>query len=115
MASSCQNTSNNGAALIFGALVVTQSGQGLSMAVNFTNGNGVGGTCTYNGLLTPQGVMGQIANGTFSCTVGGQASNAGTFNVDAITMQQTGFTGVFTGKDQFCTYNGYFGGVKDVL
>lgn len=115
IASSCQNSSNNGAALIWGTLVVTQTGQTLSMAVNFFNGNGTAGTCTYNGVLTPQGVLGQVANGTFSCTVGGQASNAGTFNVDSISMQQTGFTGLFTGSDQFCSYNGYFGGVKDVL
>ena len=27
-------------------------------------------------------------------------------------MTQDGFSGVFSGSDQYCSYNGYFGGVK---
>jgi hypothetical protein len=34
--------------------------------------------------------------------------------MDAISMTQSGFSGLFTGSDQFCSYNGYFGGVKSV-
>ena len=27
---------------------------------------------------------------------------------------QNGFSGAFTGSDQFCNYTGFFGGVRDV-
>ncbi len=31
-----------------------------------------------------------------------------------MTMTQTKFGGSSAGSDQFCTYSGFFGGVKDV-
>ncbi|HEY2630033.1 MAG TPA: hypothetical protein VGI57_12955 [Usitatibacter sp.] len=113
-ATSCKNGATNGTALIFGGLVVTQSIQQVSMVVSFYNGAGAASQCTYNGNLGGQGVMGQIVNGTFSCVVGGTTQNAGTFNLDNATMTQSGFSGLFTGIDQYCNYSGYFGGVKDV-
>jgi hypothetical protein len=114
--SNCHNGVTNGAAFINGGLVVTQNGQNVSMAVSFFNGGGLPTVCTYSGVLAAQGVLGQIANGTFSCLVnngsGNSQSNAGNFNLDNMTMTQDGFSGVFTGSDQYCTYNGWFGGVK---
>ncbi|HEX4779922.1 MAG TPA: hypothetical protein VH301_04160 [Usitatibacter sp.] len=111
---SCQN-SPNGAILTFDQLIVTQSGQSVTMQVNFPQpGTGAPSTCTFSGTLNAQGVMGQIANGTFNCTVAGTAANSGSYTLDTMTMTQTGFSGLFSGHDQFCTYNGYFGGVKDV-
>jgi len=100
----------NGQAETFDMMTVTQSGQSVSMVVNFFTATGSSAQCTYSGTLTPQGVMGQIANGTFNCNVG----NAGSFRIDTITATQTGFSGTFSGSDQFCTYSGFFGGVKDV-
>jgi hypothetical protein len=110
----CHNNTTNGPVLIFDTLTVTQNGNSLSMLVNFFAGNGQSSQCTFSGTLTQQGVMGQITNGTFNCTIGGSAANTGSFTLDTMSMTQTGFSGLFNGSDQFCSYNGYFGGVKDV-
>jgi len=100
----------NGQAETFDTMTITQSGQSVSMVVNFFTASGTSAQCTYSGTLNPQGVMGQISNGTFSCNVG----NAGSFTLDTVTATQTGFSGIFNGTDQFCSYSGFFGGVKDV-
>jgi hypothetical protein len=111
---SCQGTPN-GLILAFDQLNVTESGQSLNMVVTFPQpGTGATSTCTFNGTVTNQGVMAQVSNGTWNCAVGSSSANSGTFNLDAISAHTTGFSGIFSGHDQFCTYNGYFGGVKDV-
>lgn len=109
----CHN-SPNGAVLIFDTLTVSQSGQSLNMVVNFFAANGQASQCTFTGTLTTQGVMGQVTNGAFNCTVGGSSANVGSYTLDTISATQTGFSGIFNGSDQFCSYSGYFGGVKDV-
>ncbi|HEX4332782.1 MAG TPA: hypothetical protein VH040_11635 [Usitatibacter sp.] len=109
----CQN-SPNGAILIFDTMTVTQSGQATQMVVNFFAGNGQASQCVFNGTLNPQGVLGQISDGAFNCTVGGGSANSGRFTLDTISATQTGFSGIFNGSDQFCTYSGFFGGTKDV-
>jgi len=108
----CHNGVTNGAAFFTGTVIATQTGQNLSLAVGFYNQAGIPTICTYNGVLTPQGVLAQISGGTWSCNVGGAASNAGTFSADNITMVQGGFSGLFTGSDQYCNYTGYIGGLK---
>jgi hypothetical protein len=113
-ANNCQGVPN-GAILAFDQLQVSQSGATLSMVVTFPQpGTGASSTCTFNGTLTQQGVMGQITNGTFNCTISGSAANAGSYTLDTMSMTQTGFSGLFNGHDQFCSYSGFFGGVKDV-
>jgi len=110
----CHN-SPNGPILVFDVLTITQSAQNVSMVVDFfAPSSGARSQCTFSGTLNPQGVLGQISNGTWTCNVGGTAANAGSFTMDTISMTQTGFSGLFNGSDQFCTYSGYFGGVKDV-
>ncbi|HUL55434.1 MAG TPA: hypothetical protein VLT60_00455 [Usitatibacter sp.] len=111
-ASNCHNGATNGAAYFTGGITVTQNGQNVSIAVGFYTSTGAPAVCTYNGVLTPQGVLAQIANGTFSCVVSGTTTNGGTFNADNISMVQSGFMGQFTGSDQYCNYTGYIGGVK---
>jgi hypothetical protein len=32
-----------------------------------------------------------------------------------VDVSRNGFSATFSGQDQFCRYNGYFGGVRDVL
>jgi hypothetical protein len=32
-----------------------------------------------------------------------------------VDASQNGLNARFTGSDQFCTYNGFFGGIRDVL
>lgn len=109
----CHN-SPNGAILIFDTLTVTQSGPSVQMVVNFFASNGQASQCTFNGNMNIQGVMGQVSNGTWNCTVGGAAANTGSFTMDTVSATQTGFSALFNGSDQFCNYSGYFGGVKDV-
>jgi hypothetical protein len=87
------------------------------MAVNFYNGNAQPTTCTFSGTLAAQGSLGQIANGNWNCVIQTSSTttvnaNTGPFNLDNMTMTQNGFSGIFTGHDQYCTYNGWFGGVK---
>ena len=107
--SNCHGVTN-GPILIFESLTVAQSGSTLAMTVDFFGAGGAQSRCTFNGTLTGQGVLGQVSGGNWSCTT----SNAGSFNLDAIHITQSGFSGTFSGSDQFCSYSGYFGGLRDV-
>lgn len=107
-ASNCGNGVPNGPFFMNGGVVVTQTAQNVSMVVDFYNSAGQPVACTFTGALVAQGVLGQITNGSFSCN----GSTPGNFNLDNMSMTQDGFSGVFTGKDQSCTYNGWFGGIK---
>lgn len=112
--SGCHNGATNGAVLIFDILTVTHSGNNASMKVNFFNSNGTASQCTFNGTYSQAGHMGSIDGGNFSCTFGSTPGNQGTFSISQISATQTGFSGLFQGSDQFCNYNGFFGGVRDV-
>jgi hypothetical protein len=82
----------------------------VSMPVQFfTSNTGDPATCTFNGTYTQAGKMGNIA-GNWSCTTG----NTGAFTISQIDVTIHGWSGRFTGNDQFCTYNGNFGGIRDV-
>jgi hypothetical protein len=112
---SCGNGASNGPVLIFDVLTVTHSGGTLTARVNFFNSSGTSSQCTFTGPYGQTGRLGNVNGGTFSCTFGSTPGNQGTFNMSQIDATQNGFSGVFQGSDQFCTYNGYFGGVHDVL
>lgn len=110
----CHNVTN-GPIQVFDSFTASQSGQSVQFVVSFPQpGTGNASTCTFTGTLNAQGVMGQIPNGSWNCTVGGSAANTGSFQLDAITTSQSGFSGTFTGSDQFCSYSGFFGGIKDI-
>ncbi|HEY4999448.1 MAG TPA: hypothetical protein VII36_09900 [Usitatibacter sp.] len=116
MGTNCHNGTTDGPILIFDTLTVTQSGSQLGMTVDFFASNtGATSRCTFNGTLTAQGRVGFVSNGTWSCTFGGSPGNQGTFTLDMVDGSQNGFNARFAGSDQFCTYNGFFGGLKDVL
>jgi hypothetical protein len=110
-ASSCGNPADNGFALITGLLTVQHGGgSSASMRVDFRNSAGTNATCTFTGGYTPQGRLGTVS-GTYSCTLG----STGTFTMTEVDVSRNGFSATFSGQDQFCRYNGYFGGVRDVL
>ena len=109
-ATSCASSADNGFALITGLLTVQHGSGNPTMRVDFRNNAGVSATCTFTGPYVAAGRLGTIS-GTFSCTLG---SN-GTFTMSEVDVSKNGFTAVFTGRDQFCTYNGYFGGPRDVI
>jgi hypothetical protein len=100
--------------LVFDTLRVTHSGTSISMTVTFFNAAGVSSSCTYSGTYSQNGRLGAIT-GSYTCA-GGAAPIAGSFTISNIDAQQTGFSGRFTGSDQFCSsHSGYFGGVRDVI
>ena len=103
----------NGNILIFQTLAVQHSGGQASMNVRFVSGGGQDSQCTFSGPYTQAGKLGSIT-GNWSCTVAGASSNAGAFTLSSIQADTNGFTGRFHGNDQFCTYDGQFGGVRDV-
>jgi hypothetical protein len=100
---------------MFDQLQVNQAGNALSVRIDFVNERGFLSFCTMNGTMTTQGKLGTLSGGQFSCTFGGQQGNQGTFNLTAIDVTNNGLSANFTGQDQFCTYNGRFGGLRDVI
>ncbi|MEO7743358.1 MAG: hypothetical protein ABIR98_10500 [Usitatibacter sp.] len=110
VASSCASSADNGFALITGLLTVAHGSGNPSMRVDFRNNAGVSAQCTFTGPYSAAGRLASIT-GTFTCTLG---SN-GTFTMTEVDVSRNGFTAAFTGRDQFCTYNGFFGGIRDVI
>ena len=110
--SACSGVAN-GPILIFDNLNVSQSNNSITMTVNFNNATGQPSDCTFTGTYTPQGRLGSVS-GNFSCKFNGTPANAGTFTLSAVDAGIYGFSSSFSGRDQFCSYSGQFGGVKDV-
>jgi hypothetical protein len=109
----CHNGASNGPVLIFDILTVNHQGSAYSARVNFFNSAGTASVCTFNGTYNQDGHLGNV-NGSFSCTFGSTPGNQGTFNLSQLATTQNGFSGAFSGSDQFCNYSGFFGGVRDV-
>lgn len=105
---SCGNPNDNGQALVTGRMFVQHGSGNPSMQVNFVTSGGQAASCTFNGTFTPMGRLASIT-GTFTCTLG----SVGTFTMSEVSVTRNGFSAAFNGTDQFCTYNGHFGGVKD--
>lgn len=113
----CGNGVSNGPILIHGELTIGHSNFfNPLMEVVFFNALGQRGVCTFAGGYAQEGKLGRIGNGTFSCTIQGVSNApAGAFNLSNIQASVNGFTARFNGTDQNCTYDGYFGGIRDVL
>jgi hypothetical protein len=115
IASQCANPNNNGLAEIPGTMVVAQSGSGTGLRATFRIIVDQNSVCTFEGPYQQLGRMATISGGTFGCIVGNQQANSGTFTMTALDAQVNGFHASFIGEDQFCRYNGRFGGVRDVV
>lgn len=118
IASRCQNANLNGPGYITGVITVTQPTVGNQLRANFRVdflAGGIESVCVFNGPYQQIGRVATVSNGNFSCTVGNQNSSVGTFTMTALDAQANGFHASFTGGDQFCTYNGRFGGTRDVV
>lgn len=111
---SCGNGVTNGAVLAFNQLTVQDSGGQLTFNVAFTASNGQSAQCVFAGPYTQQGHLGSVS-GNWNCSVAGSTTNVGAFTLSAIQSATTGFSGQFRGTDQYCTYGGQFGGVRDVF
>lgn len=109
----CTAANLSGPILIFQTLTVQQANQQVSMNVQFVSNQGQASQCTFAGPYTAGGRASSV-QGNWSCNINGQAANAGSFTLSQIDATQSGFTGKFHGTDQYCTYDGQFGGVRDV-
>lgn len=110
-ASSCAAAGNNGPAYFAGITQVTQVGSTVTMIINQPGGI----RCTLSGPYTQAGRLGAIANGTWGCVQGTTQLSTGTFSMFSLEAQVHGFNGIFQGVDNFCTYRGNIGGVRDVV
>jgi hypothetical protein len=111
----CNSGIPNGPILIFGQARTDHSqAQAVKITVNFNNGAGTPSQCIYNGTYSQAGRQGAVT-GTWGCTFNGANPTSGPFSIQNIEPSLTGWTGRFNGSDQFCTYNGNFGFVRDVL
>ena len=115
MASNCANSANNGATYAMGTLTVAHGATQVTMSTAFVTPAGLSATCTYLGNFTGQGRLASLTGGTWTCVSGTTTFINGTFTLTGIDAQAGGFHGTFAGADQFCTYNGRFGGTRDVI
>ena len=112
----CGNGIQNGPVLINGDLTVNQSSFfSPTFRVDWQVTGGAA-QCTFRGDYSQDGRLGSLNNGTWSCTIPGVANPPqGVFTLTQVEGTMNGFNGRFFGSDQNCTYNGYFGGLRDVL
>jgi len=121
LGTNCGNGVSNGPILPFELLTITHTNptstpSQVTMTVDF-NPNAQQVTqshCTFSGAYIQSGRLGSITNGNWSCTVNGQSANAGTFTMTQIDAGTNGINAKFHGSDQFCTYDGQFGGIRDI-
>jgi len=113
LASQCVAAADNGPLDMLGTTTVTQTATQITFAVAFTSPTGLPATCNFVGTYAQKGRMASVPSGNFSCIVGGFQANAGVFTMSALDAQVNGFHATFTGQDQFCTYNGRFGGTRN--
>ena len=113
----CGNGVQNGPILVNGELTANQANLSNStFVVSFPASNGATATCTFRGPWGQSGRLGSINGGTWSCTIPGITNPPqGTFTLSQVEASMNGFSGRFSGSDQNCTYNGFFGGTRDVL
>ena len=116
IAQGAQCGGSNGGILIHGELTVNHAGPTMNMVVDFVNSVGQTGRCTYSGQYSQVGSIGAVNNGTYNCTIGG-AQNAvtGNFTISELANTRNGINGRIAGTTQFCSYGGFFGGVRDVF
>lgn len=108
---------NDGLILIFGELTVGHSNFFRpTFRVDFRSNAGQPGVCIYTGNYLQEGKMGSVTGGTFNCEIQGVSNPpVGTFELREIEANRKGINARFTGADQFCQYEGFFGGLRDVI
>ena len=111
--SACSNPAENGQGFLATGRLVVSGSTSVSLRVEFTNSAGQPGVCTWTGTYSPSGRLGTIS-GNYVCQAGSAASS-GTFTMVEVDVSRNGFNASYNARDQFCTYNGNFGGVRDVL
>ena len=113
----CRNNVPNGPILIHGELTIGHSNfQNPTFRVDFSTPSGAPAVCTFTGAYAQEGRLGRVTSGTWGCTIQGVSNPPqGTFTLSQLEPTLNGLSGRFNGNDQNCNYDGYFGGIKDVL
>lgn len=118
IATGCPGGALNGPSYITGLMKVAQGQevQGAS-SLTITVSPDTGISCVYNGSMTGQGRVATLSGGTWQCVSNGASLNRGSFSLTAIDAQANQFSANFVASDQYnsCTYNGRFGGMRDVV
>ena len=110
----CRSGIQNGPILIDGELSINHSSTTPTFRIDY--GTNFASNCTFRGTYAQEGRFGSVTGGTWSCSIPGVSNPpAGTFTMSQLEATMNGITGRFSGSDQNCTYNGYFGGIKKVL
>jgi hypothetical protein len=97
-----------------GSMRVTQIGNSVEINTDFNPGFALGGSCRYNGAYSQQGRITSVLQGTYSCEyIDGPTPVSGTFEITAIEFGESGFSGVYSGREgAACVHTGRFGGVR---
>jgi hypothetical protein len=113
----CTNGVPNGPILIHGELTIGHSNFTTpTFRVEFTTSGGAPAVCTFTGSYGQEGRIGRVTSGTWGCQIQGVTNPPqGTFTMSQLEPTLNGLSGRFNGSDQNCSYDGFFGGIKDVL
>lgn len=110
--SGCTVASNTPTLATFGeSFTITDDGiASPRFVMNFGLATGALASCTFTGTYAVSGRMGNIDNGSWTCS---GVANAGTFSMSEIQVSQNSFSAKISMRDQFCqSYVGYIGGVR---
>lgn len=113
----CRNGIQNGTVNVTGNLTIGHGNfLNPTFRIQYLSGSNQVGTCTFTGSYLQEGKMGRVNSGTWSCQIPGSANPpVGTFTLTQVEANTNGISARFNGADQNCTYDGYFGGIRDVL
>ena len=113
----CRNGVSNGPILIHGELTIGHSNFfNPTFRIDFVTNAGSQASCTFVGGYSQEGRLGRVTGGTWGCSIPNVTNPpAGTFTMSQIEPTTNGLNGRFSGSDQNCNYDGFFGGIKDVL
>jgi len=101
----CLNPANNNVVIQdSGFLNITHSRASIHIAAQGQLSN-----CTFNGTYSQTGRLGNVSNGTYSCTDG----TVGTFSMNALEWTLMGMSGLVSAQNQACQFSGYFGGITN--
>lgn len=102
--SSCANPTQNGTTIVdSGTLTVNQTGTAFQLIAHGQSVN-----CTFTGTYSQAGTLGQV-DGTYSCS----DTTTGPFTFYAMQWTLFGMSGGVRGSNQFCSFNGYLGGITN--
>jgi hypothetical protein len=100
----CSDPAQNGTVIVPMTLTVAHSGTSAFLMI--TTGSAT--TCTYSGTYSQTGRLGNVANGSYSCTDG----TSGTFHLFEMYVNIAGFTGRGKFQNTACSATFHLGGMR---